>query len=86
VVTHIYINDDTSQQMDTMIQTSQDRLKDLFSPFILVALSIVAEKIETSLLVKVQRGKIRYPGRKARLRMIFMMVTAGVSTSYGHDP
>jgi len=49
LVTRIYMMDDnTSQHMNAMIQTPQDRLKNLFSPLILVALSIVAEKIETS--------------------------------------
>jgi hypothetical protein len=50
VVTRIYMMDDnTSQQMNAMIQTSQDDcLKTSFRPLILVALSIVAEKIETS--------------------------------------
>jgi len=43
VVTHIYMmGDNTSQQMNAMAGS----LEDLFSPLILVALSIVSEKIE----------------------------------------
>jgi hypothetical protein len=63
--------------MNTMVQTFAGSLEDLFSPLMLVAISIVTEKIRNFVLTKVQRGIHDTPGRKARLQMIFMMATEG---------
>jgi hypothetical protein len=66
VVTRIYMMDDnTSQQMNAMIQTSQDRLKPSFSPLIFGGSFHCRREDRNFGLAKVQRGQIRYPGRKA---------------------